>query len=76
MVNNMGDVEQVQSKSEDIRDGAEQFKRGAKSLENEMKARNRRLNIIIIVVVIAVVLYLLIPVIIFITKLAEEAKKK
>eukprot|EP00345_Euplotes_harpa_P010081 CAMPEP_0168336662 /NCGR_PEP_ID=MMETSP0213-20121227/11691_1 /TAXON_ID=151035 /ORGANISM="Euplotes harpa, Strain FSP1.4" /LENGTH=65 /DNA_ID=CAMNT_0008341929 /DNA_START=491 /DNA_END=688 /DNA_ORIENTATION=+ len=62
MVKNIHDADELEDQSRGIRDNASKFMKGSKEVENEMKARNRRLNILIIIIVIAVLLYILVRV--------------
>ena len=72
MVDQLGQVEEVDTKARDIADGGKDFQRSASGLKNEMIARNRRLNIILIVIIVAVLLYILVPVITLIAHLAKS----
>ena len=58
----------LEDQSNQIRSGADQFRRGASDVESAMKARNRRLNILIICIIVAVLLYILVPIIVWATK--------
>ena len=48
MTKNIQDAEDLEDRSRGIKENANQFMRGSSAIESEMKARNRRLNIIII----------------------------
>lgn len=72
MVKNIQDAEELEEQSKAVKDSANQFMRGSHDLEREMKARNRRINIVIICIVIAVLLYILVPIIVWATKSSES----
>ena len=63
MIHNIGDAEDLDRKSQNIVQSAQDFRKNAHSLELEMKRRNCRLMAMIICIVIAVLLYILVPII-------------
>ena len=63
MINNIGDAEELDHKSQNILQNAKDFQKNAHSLELEMKRRNCRLMAMIVCIVLAVLLYILVPII-------------
>eukprot|EP01066_Platyproteum_vivax_P020723 Platyproteum_vivax@DN8658_c0_g1_i1.p1 len=68
ILDNNANLEDMQERSENLRNQANQFQRGAGDLRRQMWLRQLKLKILLGVVVLALVLYLVVPMIVYFTQ--------